>query len=140
MATSTAAVTTGATVVFGTSAFAPLITKLSFSGIERPAIATSHLGTAAAGAGVVGNATFIAGKIIDAGTFEMEFFHNVDTLPIIGSASETVTVSLPDSSVKGTWVFTGFGTMHSMDGPLDEAMTGKLTVKISGGITRTAGS
>ena len=140
MASSTAAVTTGATVTFATSTFAPLITKLSFSGIERPAIATSHLGTAAAGANVVGNATFIPGKIIDGGTFEMEFFHNVDTLPIIGAVAETVTVALPDSATKGSFAFSGFGTMHSMDGPLDEAMTGKLTVKISGGITRTAGT
>jgi hypothetical protein len=60
-------VATGTTITFVTSTFTANLMNVNWSGIKRPAIPTTHMGTAAPGAGKLGNASFIPGKDFGSG-------------------------------------------------------------------------
>ena len=114
---------TGTTVTFGTSGFSANVTNIDWSDINREAIQTSHLGT-------VDAHTHIPGKLYDSGSIELEIqFDPEDGLPPINGAAETITITFPDESV---WSGTGFATGFTATVPLEELMTGTLTLKISG--------
>jgi hypothetical protein len=136
-------VSTGMTVVFGTSGFSAQLIDAGQSGISRNAIDTSHMGTAAAGANTFGNRTFIPGRLSDPGTFEMEVHFDPDIEPPIDQPAETITVTFPLASgdvTAANWAFSGFVTDISDAYPLDDKMVQTLTVKISGNVTLTAAS
>lgn len=139
MASPAAGVTTGLAITFASGFFAQ-ITDFSHSGVKRKAQSTAHMGLAAAGAGTYGNEPFIPGKIIDPGGLDIEGHYNPDTLPPIGSAAETVTVSVPGSTVPATLAGSAFMTDFDVKGPLDEVMKFTAKLKFSGAITRTAGT
>lgn len=126
-------VTTGASITFS-SGFLAKITNISWGGIARPSVATSHMGTAAAGAGKFGNATFIPGRIIDPGELSVELLYDPELNPPIAGAIETVTVTWPDGD---TWAGSAFMTGFEITGPLDDAMTATATLKFSGEVTMT---
>ena len=136
-------VATGLTLTFGTSSWAPQITGVGQAGVSREAIATSHHGTAAAGAGTFGNATFVPGRIVDPGSLEIEGHYNPDEIPPIGEDAETVTLAYAASggdSSGATVASSGFLTDFSTTGELDGKITFTATLKRSGNVTRTAGS
>ena len=56
---------TGATITFGTNAFAAQVISAKPTGIEREAFKTSHLGT-------TGGHTYIPGDLYEPGGLEME--------------------------------------------------------------------
>lgn len=125
---------TGASVTFGTSGFTANITAINGDSIERPSIDTTHLGTTTA-------RTFIPGDLVDQGNLTLEIQFDPDTTPPIKTATETITVTFPLSSGGTTaadWEFSGFGTSFEYGVPLEELMTGSLTVKVTGDITITA--
>ena len=62
----------GTTIAFATSPFTAVITSLQVSGITRESIETTHLGTAAAGAGKFGSKTFIPAKNTDPGEIRLD--------------------------------------------------------------------
>lgn len=124
---------TGASVTFGTSGFTANITNISWSGIERASIQTTHLGTTTAH-------TFTPGDLFNPGELSLEIQFDPDDYPPIDAAAETVTVTFPLStggSSAATWAATGFSTGFELGVPLEELMTGTLTVKFSGDITDT---
>jgi len=139
MASSAASNGWGSSITFSSGFFAQ-ITRISWSGIQRVAIPTSHMGTAAAGAGIFGNATFIVGKIVDPGELTVEMSFNPDTLPPIASAAESTTVTMGDSSTPATWVGSAFMTSFEPSLSLDEKNSATAKIKFSGGVTRTAGT
>lgn len=124
----------GATVTFGTSGFTANITEISWGSIERTSIQTTHLGTTTAH-------TFIPGDLMDSGEITLEIQFDPDNFPPIKQAAETITVTFPLSSGGTTaadWEATGFATSFEAGVPMEELMTGSLTIKVSGDITTTA--
>ena len=129
---------TGATLVIGT-AWTVNVTSLGFGGVTRPAIKSSHLGSA-------NNVdTFIVGDLYDAGTIEVGF--QVDTedpnskvIPF-AKAVATLTINYPlNAAVDQTAakdVVSGFITNVSWDVPLEDLCTGTATFKLTGTIVAT---
>ena len=72
--------------VFGsTTTFIASYTNLAWSGIARPAIQSSHLGT-------TGFHTFVIGDLCDPGTVKVDLWWNPGLFPPVRGASETVTL------------------------------------------------
>ncbi len=132
---------TGTTIVFGTSGFTAQILDVNPPNLSRESIPTSHMATAAPGAGVVGNKTFMPGDLVDPGELTFDIHFNPDTLPPIHKVVETITITFPlpaGMSTPATWAGQGFVTNYDPADPLEDKMTGALTVKMSGGITVVA--
>lgn len=138
---------TGTTITFGTTGWAGNIVSLSPSGFERADIKTSHLGTAA-----LSGHTYIPGDIFEPGELEIEF--QVDTtnvttatasaptakFPPYKGPAETITVTLPVPAGLTTgakFASSGFVKSVEYDVGMEELITGKMTVKLSGSITHT---
>lgn len=125
---------TGASITFGTSSFTANITAINGESIERASIETSHLGTTTA-------RTFIPGDLFDPGSISLDIQFDPDTEPPWNGATETVTITFPLSSAGTTaadWEASGFMTSFDYGVPLEELMTGTMTVKLTGDITVTA--
>ena len=145
MAGSPVDLATGLTVVFGTSAFIMELSSIDWSGVERESIETTHLGTAAPGASKFGNRTFIPDDLSDPGELVLE--GHFDTLqtdtvkaPPIDQAAETVTITWPKfagDTTAAKWAASGFVTSYGVSGGLDEKLTQRVTVKLTGEVTVT---
>lgn len=134
----------GATITFGTSGFsAELIDVIGLGGISRGSVDTTHFGTTQPGSGAIGGMTFIPEAFVDPGTMTLEFHLNPDDLPPVNGPLEQITMLFKPSggdSTGASWVFNGFVTDLDYSINLKSKMTGTMTLKISGLITRTAGS
>lgn len=130
---------TGATVTFGTTTIKANVTGVSWSGLSRESVPTSHLAT-------TGGMTFMPGDLYDPGelSIDIQFDPDMTADADIVAAAETVTVTFPfapgESSTNASWAATGFITSVDMDTPLEDVMTGSITVKFSGAITTTPGA
>jgi len=140
---------TGATIVFGTTLWAGNIMSISWSGVGRPKIKTSHLGTAA----VTGH-TYIPGDIYEPGELEVEYQQDTGIVLTATAAQatyktppykgplETITVTMPKAtatiSTGAKFAGSGFITDLNVDAPLEELITGRFTVAFSGSITHTS--
>lgn len=140
MASPAVGVSTGITLTFATTSWAPQVTSVKHGAITRKAIDTTHHGTGSVATNRIGNASFTPGKISDPGELEIEGHFNPDTIPPIDKAAETVTVGVPGSSTPATWAATMFMTEFEWTGMLEEKLTFRAKVKISGNITPTAGT
>lgn len=127
------------TITFQSGFFAQIL-SMSWDGISRPAINTTHMGSTAATATNFGVATYIPGKVTDPGALTVEFHFNPDTNPPIDAVAETITIGFPGSATPATWAGSGFMTDFSLIDPLDDKMTARATLKFSGLITTTAGA
>lgn len=131
---------TGAVITFS-SGFLGRILDISWSGIERESLETSHMGTAAPTAGKFGNRTFLPGDLTDPGECTIEIHYNAhDVIPPF-TVAETVTVKAPlvaGDATAASWAGSGFLTSFEWGIPLEEIMTATATIKFSGEITRTA--
>lgn len=127
----------GTTVAFTTAtALNSLqLIDINWSPGDRTYTETTHYGTGAVGAAAIGNATKIASKVVDAGSFSFTYHFNPDTEDIgDGAETDTCTITWPDS---GTWAFScayhpTAGTM-----PMKEPGTIDLHVECLGAITVT---
>ena len=134
---------TGTIITFATSAFTADLLSVDLSGITRESIETSHMGTAAPGAGEIANKTFIPGDLTDPGEISIEIHFNPETTPPIDAAAEVITITWPlaaGQAVAGTWASSGFMTDFTITDPLEDKMTATATIKLSGPITLTAGT
>lgn len=139
----TADIGTGTTIAFGTTGFQAQVTGVSLAGIAREAIDTSHMATTPTPAGKMGSRTFMPGDLSDGGELSLEIHFDPDDVPPISQPAEQVTVTfpIPAGLTNGaTYVFSGFVTGFQANVPLEDKMTGTLTVKVSGPITVTAAS
>jgi hypothetical protein len=123
-----ATVGTGTTITFDSGFFAEIL-SVTWSGISRPSIATSHMGTTTA-------LTFVPGDLFDPGELSVELAFAPGTEPPWGDDAETVTVTWPDAG-DATWAASGFLTGFEATSQLEERMTATATVKLSGDITVT---
>ena len=136
----------GATVAFGTSAFTsniPADAEITWSGFTRDAIETTTMAVAAAGAGKVGNRTFIPSRKVDPGSISFPVQFNPDDDPPMqgDEAVETITIQFKASggdTTGGKWAADGF--MVSFNPSNGDPMTADVEVKLSGNVTITDGS
>lgn len=130
-------VTTGATLTAGTSGWTAELTGINVSGVSRPAIDVTHLGSTTW-------REFVAGDLIDPGSIEIEgHLQPDDALDSIQDVAETWTIQFAASGGDGTgasWAASGFMTDFNTTGPLEDKMTFTATIKLTGAITDTAGS
>ena len=143
MATPVVNVGTGSTIVFGTSAWAAKVTKISIDGIELAELDITNLSNPAAGAGEIGGRTFMLGDLADPGSITIEGHFNPDLIPPIRGVAETVTLTFPVSAgapTAATYVFSGATKSFQVGVPLEELMTFTMTVKVLGLITVTVGA
>lgn len=138
MASSAASLSKGS-ITFSSGFFAQIL-DWDWDEITREAIETSHQGIAAAGAGKFGNKTFIPSFLVNPGKLKVKLHFNPDTLPPIGSAAETITLAIGDSSSQASWAGTGFMVSFKATGPLEGKMEADAEIQFTGNITRTAGT
>lgn len=122
---------TGATLSF-TGDWDAEILSLSWDGISREAIDTSHMGTTVA-------RTFIPTDLYDPGELTVEFNldPDYDIETVMTATAETVAVVLQDGAGTANWSASGFMTSYSLNAPLEDKQTGSATIKLSGSITIT---
>jgi len=123
---------TGSTITFSSGFFGEIL-SIGWSGINREAVETSHMGT-------TGGRTFIPGDLYDPGelSVELNFEATDDVTTPITSAAETVTVTIPNSptaTTVSTWAASGFMTSFEVTDPMEDKMTASATIKFTGDIT-----
>lgn len=125
-------IATGTTVVFADSGFTGHLLDVSWDGIERVSVDTSHLST-------VGFREFIPGDLTDPGEISLELAFDPDDSPPFNGAKEVVTVTFPlfALATPAKWVAEGFMRTFSLGAPLEEKMTASTAVKMSAGIAIT---
>ena len=126
---------TGATLAAGTSGWTGNIQSMSWGGITRKEVPTSHLLT-------VGGDTFIVGDLHDVGDLTVEIQYDPNDRPPWDQPAETWTVTYPIPSGGST------GASHAATGFIKEFVPGQLDVdglmvstfviKFSGDITFVA--
>lgn len=117
---------TGTTITFDSGFFAE-IQSISWTGISRESIPSSHMGTTTA-------LTFSPTNLYDPGELEVELHFDPTETPPYGSAAETCTVTFPDGS---TWVASAFMTEFQVQDPFEDKIVATATLKFSGAITIT---
>ena len=124
---------TGASITFASTGCTLLATSIQSQGIAWEAIPTTHLGTTNA-------KTFIRGDLYDPGTITVNFLtepENLDTLLSNAAASETITITYPDTGA-ATEASSGFITsIDPATSEVDTVVQGSLSVKRTGVITFT---
>lgn len=136
---------TGTTLVFGTSAYTSNLLHLDWSGVKRKALDSAHMGTTIVASPNTtttgfGSMTFIPSSLSDPGSLKFKIQFNPDKIPIIDTASETITVTFPKgtNTTGAKWVGTGFVTDFEMTDGLEAIMEATVTVKLSGNVSFTA--
>lgn len=118
-----------ASVAFATTGyntFIAEITNISWDGISRASIPTSHMQTSTAH-------TFIPSDLYDPGNLALELNFDQDALPPITAAAEAITVTVPEGgTVTATWVASGFVTDFSWNAPDEDKMTATCGIKFTG--------
>ena len=115
---------TSASIAFSSGFFAE-ITDINWSGINREAIDTSHMGT-------TGARTFTPAKLFDAGELEVEIHYIPATRPPIDQVAANCTITWPGGK---TWAASAFMTEFAIKGPFENKMTATCKLKFSGDIT-----
>lgn len=126
----------GLSITFS-SGFLALIKSISWSGQNRESLDTTNMST------TDGKMTFLPSDLKDAGEISVDLLFDPDMAPPIASAAETVTVTFPipaGGSTAATWAASGFLTSFELTAPHDDLMTATATIKLTGGITITAGT
>lgn len=136
MASSEKALGTGAAITFVTSAFTAELLNVAWDGIGDVAVIdVPHMTTVASGAGIFGNKPKLIGTIADPGSLTADIHFNPDTRPPVETGAEAVTLTFGETA---TWAGSGGVTGFSFGVPLEDVMTGSLTVSFAGPITVTA--
>lgn len=132
---------TGTTITFGTSGFtAEIIETIDWTTVTRGAVDTTHMTSTQASAGNFGGRTFMPTKFADPGTINLMVHFKPDTNVPIHGLSETITVTFPlvsGDATAASWSSSGFITEMSPAIPLEDKMTNRITVKLTGLVTMT---
>ena len=121
---------TGSTVTFGTSAFTADIIGINLSGVTRETVNTSHMATTSAH-------TFMLVDLVDNGELSLEVAYVASLVPPILTNAPMETCTIVWAGHATTWSFSCGNTGFDAGAPLEDKMTGTLTFKISGAITRS---
>ena len=123
----------GARLVARTSRVELNIIEIGLSERSRDAIETTHLGSSAK--------TFKAASLIDYGEITVSYQNNPDLPVMVGKVAETWDILWPLETGETTpaqWTFSGFVTKQA-DGSfkVGDLVTGEITIRITGSITKT---
>ncbi len=124
----------GIAITFNTG-FCAYITNLDHSGLSRSVIETSNNSIT-----TPFGRTFIFGKLIGPGQYSVDLLFDPNILPPISAAMEVITVTWPKLGVTtaATWACSGGLSDFSSSSPMDDKMTAKAVLTLSGAITVTA--
>lgn len=146
----------GSTVAFGTNTtFAPYITSISLSGVERGDTDTSYLGMTPHGSttDVTAIRTFVPGGLADPGTLTLGIIlypattgigivaEGTGAVAMIAKTSEVITLTFANtgSTADATFAFTGYiKQCGNLTGDAETAWSGEMVLKVGGPITFTA--
>jgi hypothetical protein len=131
---------TGTTVTFGTSGYSANLENVDWSGIDREAFPTTHMGTTQAGANQFGGKTFLPSKFADPGEITLEVQFNPQTNPPVHGVAETITVTWPQvtgDSTAASWACSGFVRSFRVSDPHDGKMMATIVAKLTGVATMT---
>lgn len=119
---------TATTVAFATSNFAGAIRNVKHSGITRPSIDITHLGSTT-------NRAFMVGDLYDGGELTLEVLFDPGIVrPPFSGPSENVTITFPDGNSFAGYAFcTNFG----FETPLEDVIMADVTLKFAGSIAFT---
>ena len=117
---------TGTTIAFASSFFAQIL-AIRHTGVSRPSIKTSHMGTTTID-------TFIAGDLTDNGSYDIDISFDAATAPPTTAAASSCVITFPGTSLN-VWTFSAFVTGMSETIPLEDLMTATVTIKVAGAIT-----
>jgi len=114
----------GITIVFGTSGFSAELQDVNGASLSRDPIETSHQGTTSA-------KTFMPADLYDGGEVSFGIHFDPDADPPIDAVVEEVVITWPTGT---THTFQAFMTGYAPAAPLNDKMTGEVTLKVSGTI------
>jgi len=134
----------GTTIAFGTSSFAGLITDITLPSADRPALETTHMGTAAGAEHTNASwRTYIPSDLASWSGCRVSIHYDPDLLPPIDEAAETITIQFQPGAGQSTGasvVFTGFMTTYGGNASMDDIASGDYELQVSGDINITPGS
>ena len=117
------------TVITWDSSFFAQITSVSWSGMERASIETTHMGT-------TGAKTFAPDDLYDAGGVDVELLFDPALSPSLDAAgTATVTGNWSGLGASNQWSATAFMTSFSASASLGELITASATLKATGALT-----
>ena len=119
---------TGTTIAFSSGFFAQ-IRDIRHSGVSRPSIKTSHMGTTT-------NDTFIPGDLTDNGTYDIDMSFNPAVAPPDTAVTSSCVITFPGTAVNVA-TFDAFVIGVSQSIPFEDLMTATVTLKVTGAITLT---
>jgi len=121
----------GTTITFGTSGFSAKLISVEGPDIKRESIDETFMDTTVA-------KEFDPASLYDGGEVTLNIRHAVGALPPVTTANETITIDWAGTG--NTWAFSGHVSGYAGGAQIGQRMEGKLTVKVSGAITVTAGA
>ena len=118
------------------------ITSCGWSGISRPEVETTHMGTPVSPK-TFGGKTWIPGDLVDPGELSVEGHFNPALAPPIEQAQGALTLVFPAGIATATnqtasWSAVASCTSFSMGDPMEDKMTFDATFKLSSTVTETA--
>ena len=126
----TAAVGTGTSITFGTTAHSQPLLSVSGPSTSRESIQTSDMSTTAWH-------TFIQADLTDGGEVTLEFEYNGDDTiwTLMVAAPEVVTIDVAGEGAGDILTFTAFATSGAPEIPFEDKMTASITLKLTGAPT-----
>ncbi len=118
------------TVITWETGFFAEITSVTWDGIERAPVETTHLGTTTA-------KTFDEDELYDLGSLNVELFFVPDTTLPITEAGESCTVNWSGAGSGSIWGGTAFMTGFQTGASMGELMTASATLKYTGALAIT---
>ena len=146
MAGTTIDIGTGSTIVFADSLYTANLLSVDWSGISRETVDANHMGVVTTNTTpTFGSAEFLPVDIADGGELAVEVqFDPAQAPPMIPAVvgdSELITLTFPlvsGDSTPADYAFQGFCKNMDITAPLEEVMTATLTIRVTGGVTKTA--
>ncbi len=146
MAGKTVNIGTGTTIAFADSSYTANLLSVDWSGISRETVDANHMGiTTSTGAPDFGSAEFLPVDFADGGELSVEVQFDPaqlpPMLPVVVGDSELITLTFPlvsGDSTPADYAFQGFCKNMDITAPLEEVMTATLTIRVTGGVTKTA--
>jgi hypothetical protein len=134
----------GTTITFGTSAFAANVLDITMPAADRPALDTTHMGTAAGAEHTNASwRTYIPSDVGSWSGCRVSMHYDPDLLPPIDEAAETITIQFQPAvgqSTGASVAFTGFMTTYSGNASLDDVAGGDYELQVTGDIAIAPGS
>ncbi len=133
-------VSTGLTLLLGTTGFTANVLSANWTGGAREPKATSHMSTAQPSAGEVGNMTFLPGDLVDPGQLDITFQFKTNEQPPMSAVAELVTLTWAlgaGDAVAASLAGQGFFISFEITADLDEIMEATASIKFTGPLTWT---